>query len=279
MKKRFLILLTIALFLVGSLGVYAACNHDWSSWYYEKYNETSHRKYRDCYLCDEVQNTYEPHNWIHWSYGDKEYDATYHKTYYECDDCGAEKYVLEKHQYPATPRTYEEVNDTVCNAVYYCDVCDQQMKKAVPHKWNNYAANYSLLNDQSHSKVVEGYCDNCGRYKKTTTPEKHNLGFHKYYNFTYYGCDKCNYIYANKEICNTVFNKTVKKKKTKTFTVSILQTDGIKSIKVLSGKKNVKVKKKSANKFTVKGKKAGKAKARITLKSGVVYTFILKIKK
>lgn len=280
MKKKTMLLLTIALLAFCSIGVYAECNHDWDDWDYENYNADNHKHVYYCWDCGEKKYVLEPHNWEQQPYEEEKYNSTYHKALYACKDCYETKYALEKHNLSSYV-DYEYGNNNICYAVYTCTDCYEKIKKPVKHKWKySTYSSYSTIDDKYHYKTTSAYCTQCFHDRDFSTKEKHNLGFHKSYDksFTYYGCDKCQYIYGDKTISNKITNKSLKKKKNYTFKIPILYKDGIKSIKKTVGKNIFTVKKKAKNKFIVKGKKKGKAKVRVTTKSGVVYTYIIKFK-
>lgn len=283
MKRKIMLLFALALLTVCSPGAYAAHVHNWEASYdYVKYNSSSHKRSYFCYGCQQKKYEIEPHRWS-WVRREK-YTLTQHMTVYRCDDCGEEKRVAENHKlYPdgGKPR-YEYGDANTCYYVTFCTICDETIKKPLKHKWYGHSYSYRRLNDATyHIKYDDANCAQCAHHKEDAIKEPHNYGFHWRIGMTsiYYGCDKCSYGYDNKYKSNTVIRSEIKKGKAKTYTVKLLlKDDKIKSVKVNSGKKKVKVKKKSNTKLYVKGKKKGKAKITVTTRSGVTYTYLIKVK-
>lgn len=220
------------------------------------------------------------HFWSYWDYFHS--DSTYHYGQRHCYDCEKVETKKEKHALMPYPSYYSADGET-CYAHYNCRICYNDVKIANSHKWTGKISGWKWFSDEKHMRTVDKTCSQCKTWHYDMEYGNHNLGFHwithKGKKAVYWGCDICGYAYGN-----YVYYKTNKLKwsirlsRYLTCRVILPHTDKIKSIKVTSGKKRIKVKKLSGVKIKVTPKKKGTAKFKITSKAGVTYTVTVKVK-
>lgn len=213
-----------------------------------------------------------------WIYEDSyQYNSDYHKKYYYCENCYEEKYNLESHSWNDDYYDYDESNDTHIH-YFDCPKCYDEKSVREPHTWKKDDSYSSLIDDIYHETVTSYECEACYKWKDITTKEKHSYAWAKYGSFYFYECKSCEYNLNDEFTYNEVFNKTVKKKGTKTISYRCTKHDAVKSVKVVSGSKIIKIKKKSKSKTTYTTPKKGTGKIQVTMKSGAIYTFKIKVK-
>ena len=229
-----------------------------------------------------IQAEEHQHDWSSWDYYKSDNANHYAQRY--CIDCGKAETKAEAHALLPNPSQYSYGDENTCYAEYRCKICREYSKTATTHKWNEQISNWKFFTNEKHQRSVYKQCTQCGSTSWNLETENHNLGFHgttfEGKPAVYYGCDICNYHYGNKVSYKTYKgNITLSKNQYFVSKLPLLYTDKIKSIKVTSGKKNVKVKKKSNTSIKVTGKKKGKAKIKVTSNAGITCIITVKVKK
>ena len=243
MKKR-MILIILALLSICAIGVNAEHVHDWSDWDYYESDSDYHYAIRYCYDCNQEEKQVLPHNLL------------------------------------SVPSSYSWGSNSICYAEFKCKDCYEYIKKPTTHKWKNLGScEYYYLSKTQHEKSQYSECSQCESSTHIENVEGHALGYYKSGKYIYYGCQKCSYVVGDKYIpAKKTIKTTTKKGKTGKTTIPLLAKDKIKSIKKITGKNLITVEKNSKNKLIIKAKKKGKAKFKVALKSGAIYTYIVKIK-
>lgn len=221
------------------------------------------------------------HLWSLWDY----YKTTneYHYGQRYCLECGNVETIKEEHAFMPNPSGYSYGDEDICYSEYRCKTCGEDIKIPGVHNWTIKTTPWTNFTDKLHQRTVDKRCSRCKRTEIKQETQKHNLGFHntkyKGKSAIYWGCDICDYAYE-KIVCykSGSSTKKVDRKHYYTYDIPLPHTDKIKSIKVSSGKKRLKVKKMSATMIKVTPKKKGKAKLKVTSRAGIVRNFTFKIK-
>jgi len=220
------------------------------------------------------------YDWWEWDCESNNDGRTHTRTYY-CDDCWDMYSVKEPCTWEHLDCAWKTYGKNGHYHIYECRYCYGDKEKFEDCSWERSYRNYNDWDGKKHQIKTDYDCTKCDNSKTVTTYKKHTFKWVRDGSIFWYKCKYCDNEpkFNGEELMdwNDSDNVTVRKKKTYKYYMDYYHKtrNKVKSIKY--SKKKICSAKRKGKSIIIKGKKKGKCRVTVKMRSGAKYVFNVKV--